>query len=230
MKKSCDDVQFQKPFFYPWVGKKYGCDSVKKVMIVGASHYCEKSEAAVDKCPYGCGKCSVHCRRMTREVINCYQKSEDRTGWVKTYTKFINSLYGREATQAEREEVLDHVVFMNYLQRVEGSGSGEKHNEYFKEPCHFHSFCNVVLRYLPDVVIVWGDRVWRAILDSICEWNNEAEMDYQLAKRGWTADVRVNDFTFKLLSVYHPSYCSYETADNPYARFKRFGVTFPLRT
>ena len=227
MKKSRNDVQFQKPFFYPWVGLKYGCDGVKRVMIVGASHYCEKSEAAIDKCPYSCGKCSVRCRCMTREVINCYLKNGVRTGWVKTFTKFINSLYGREASQPEREAVFDHVVFMNYLQRVEGSVSREKHNEYFKEPCHFRAFCNVILRYRPDVIIVWGDRVWDAILGSICD--NEPDMDYKIAKRGWTADVRVNDFTFKLLSVYHPSYYRYETADNPHGRFKKFGVTFPLR-
>ena len=227
MKKTCSGVQFQEPFFDPWVGSNYGCDGIQKVMIVGASHYCEESGAAVDKCPCGCGKSSVRCRGMTRKVIHCYLTSEDRTGWVKTYTKFINSLYGREATQTEREVVLDHVVFMNYLQRVEGSGSGEKHNEYFKAPCHFHAFCNVVLRYRPDVVIVWGDRVWRAMLDSICEWNNEAEMDWQLAKSGLSADVRISDFTFKMLSVYHPSYCGYETADNPHERFKKFGVVFP---
>ena len=225
MKERSSQMQFQAPLFDPWVGLKYGHDGVKKIMVVGASHYCQENGCDVNRCP-SCTVANSQCRGMTQRVINDYLESPERDGWTRTYTKFINSLYGRNATQEERSDVFDHVVFMNYLQRVEGCFAEEKHNEFFREQCHFHAFCYVVLRYRPDVVIVWGDRVWMAILDSICD--NEPDMDYALAKGGWIADIRINDIKFKLLEVYHPSYFRYESADNPNARFKKFDVTFPL--
>lgn len=148
-------------FFDPWVGTAYGGGIFdRKVMIVGASHYC--GAGCRD-----CGDPNVHsdCRGFTRRVVRDYLDDaySGDSDWKRTFSAFVNSVFGREASANERESFFDSIVFTNYLQRAEGRDADEKHDEWFNGGQHLRAFLSLVDEYRPDVVVVWGSRVWNAI-------------------------------------------------------------------
>lgn len=183
-------------FFTPWIGQLYGKpDSLllKRVMVVGASHYCG------DGC-HDCGEASAHpdCAGWTQEVVNHYLYGDDGGEWKKTFTTFVNSVFGRAATADESIRCFDSIVFANFLQKVEGQNAGEKHDEYFREPVHVEALKATLHECCPDVVVTWGARVWNAI-----PW------DLGFGKAEQVADSIVRypfeDGSFFLLGLHHPS-------------------------
>lgn len=152
-----------KVFFEPFVGEKYGKSSSifdKKLMVVGASHYCEHS----------CVKCGEKwiddtCRTFTSDCVRegYLEGAWDGGNWRKTYTTFINSFYGRASSQRERELFFDSIVFYNFLQEREGVNPNDKHPELFNKQENVDAFCEIVKRYAPDIVITWGNKPWEAI-------------------------------------------------------------------
>ena len=148
-------------FFDPWVGTSYG-DGLfdRKVMVVGASHYCG------DGCR-DCGDPAAHpeCRGFTQQVVSDYLDDaySGDSDWKRTFSTFVNSVFGRDASADERESFFDSVVFANYLQRSEGRDAVEKHGEWFNDNQHLRAFLALVDEYHPDVVVIWGSRVWNAI-------------------------------------------------------------------
>jgi len=148
-------------FFDPWVGTSYG-DGLfdRKVMVVGASHYCG------DGCR-DCGDPAAHpeCRGFTQQVVSDYLDDaySGDSDWKRTFSTFVNSVFGRDASADERELFFDSVVFANYLQCAEGRDSDEKHDGLFEDERHLRAFLALVDEFRPDVVVVWGSRVWNAI-------------------------------------------------------------------
>jgi len=209
-----ENMRFRKPFFDPWVGKNYGKAGSRRILVVGASHYCGDCSS--------CGSAEQYadCRWFTQEIVSQYLDPSDHKRWMRTYSVFTNSIFGHGASQEECEYFWSRIVFMNYLQRAEGADANEKHSEWFGEKCHFKSFCSVVKRCRPEVVIVWGERVWNAI---IWHLKDNKEMNAAIGPEEWSSDARIGDYKFKLLRVYHPSCRVYQSADNPHERFVNFG-------
>lgn len=184
------------PFFTPWIGQLYGKqDSAlpKRVMVVGASHYCGNS------C-HDCGNALTHpeCSSFTQDVINDYLSAESTGDWKKTFTTFINSAFGRVASADERARFLDSIVFVNFLQKAEGRTAAEKHGEYFHEPANVEALKITIHECRPDVIVTWGSRVWEAI-----------PLDLGFGKAEMVADAILRypfeDGSFLLLGLHHPS-------------------------
>jgi len=183
-------------FFTPWIGRMYVArDSVlpKRVMVLGASHYC--GNGCRD-----CGDPAAHpeCAVFTRDVVRDYLADNYSDTWMATFTTFINSAYGRSTTSDERKQFMDSVVFANFLQRSEGTSADEKHNELFNSPANVEALKQTIRETRPDMVIVWGSRVWEAI-----PW----DLGFGCAEKV-TDDIFRYPFdgrSFLLVKLHHPS-------------------------
>lgn len=143
------------PFFHPWVGPNYSFGGIfgKRIMVLGDSHYCGTP----------CGKCGINpnpqCNRLTSDVIGwCLDPNCEREVWMKTYLKFERSLVGHETTSEESRKIWDSIVFYNFLQVAlygpREAGTPEQYQ------ASVGPFFNVLNIYQPDLLIVWGKRLW----------------------------------------------------------------------
>ena len=133
--------------FLPWVGKNYHNGGIfgKKIMALGDSHYGTEQNA-----------------NITREVLGWYlDKSVEREGWMNTYLKFERSLVGHETTSEESKAIWDSIAFYNYLQ-VLLTQPREAGTDY-QYKASSTAFFQVMEEYQPDVLIVWGKRLWKKL-------------------------------------------------------------------
>lgn len=186
-------------FFSPRIGKDYARGGIfgKKILAVGESHYCGSGCA-------DCGECGKHpeCSDFTTKVVNwCLDSSVEREGWMNTYLKFERSLVGKETTPLESRKMWDSIAFYNFLQVAMGGAREAGTNQQYRAAAE--PFMQVLEELQPDVLIVWGVRLW----------NN-------LPNRNWTDgpkvsvdgyDVQNGYYTLpsgkkvKAVCVYHPS-------------------------
>lgn len=184
-------------FFLPWIGKDYGGNAgifEKRVFVVGASHYADGFE----DCLRGNGR--EIWRAMTRNAVRDYLDPNFRaeTKWKATYTSFINAVFGRSATAEERRRFFDSVVFFNYLQRTEGRDGNESRPEFYSEDRHFLAFREIVSALEPDIIIVWGRKVWNELSRRF----PDAERDAAFPRR---IRAEFGGRSVVLLGVRHPS-------------------------
>ena len=186
-------------FFDPYKGEFYGTGKSilsKKMLVVGASHYCQDFY----ECGNNCGIIAKNqkCPDFTWSVFDTYFSSPERKRWMTTYTAFANSVFGFDASFEDRCKFYQSVVFANYLQRTEGEKGNEKHNSWFRNPQNADAFKQTIAEYAPEVVVIWGSRVWRAL-----PWRDFIIDDAQSTDNAKKCTCRGNSFT--LLQVHHPS-------------------------
>lgn len=126
--------------FEPWVGKDYwngGCFG-KRILILGESHHGKDQGSS-----------------MTRDIIKD-QAFSNYT--MAAYTSFERALGGDYTDSDDRERIWESVAFYNYVQECLPKARKSPTSEQFSdsEDAFFE-----VLDYLkPDVVLVWGSRLW----------------------------------------------------------------------
>lgn len=147
-------------FFEPRVGKHYGeKESIfpMRILVLGDSHYCD-----------GCSECGdrdthPECANMTANVVRDYLDPTCKKTWKKTFSTFINSVFGRSTTIQDREAFFDSVAFFNFLQVAAGETAYSARTVNYGDPRYLEALSEVKTRLDPDVVIVWGDRVWQCV-------------------------------------------------------------------
>lgn len=150
----------QSVFFQPWKGIDYGTlKSIfpKRVLILGDSHYCDTCKTCGDK------KIHPECTDFTSKVISDYLNPNHKATWKKTFSTFINSFWNRNTSLIERTKFYDSVAFYNYLQVAAGSNAYSAMRYDYNDNVHKVAFDEVLSELSPEVIIVWGDRVWNII-------------------------------------------------------------------
>lgn len=190
-------------FFKPWVGKNYlstGIDG-KKLLVLGESHYCGEN------CPT-CGKLEIddkNCREFTTNVVNGYLKykkgDSEFEGWMNTFTKFGNVFYNKHLGLEEVQAFWNSIVFYNFVQSsTNGPRESPTAEEFTKSAS---AFFEVLKSYKPDLIIVWGERLWKQLPDT-GEWGKEETIFNKENKRPfyyYTSDQK----KIPTFSVFHPS-------------------------
>ena len=185
-------------FFQPFVGKDYAKGGIfgKRIMVLGESHYCE--EGCKD-----CGDCLAHkeCMAFTNGVVKNYLEKVERQDWMRTFLKFERSLVGEETDRAMSRRIWNSVVFYNYLQVAMGgpreAGSAPQYQQASK------AFFEVLDKYQPEVLIVWGHQLWRNLPEK--RWIEGEELVVE-GQDIWNGAYRLaNGKRVKALAVYHPS-------------------------
>ena len=189
-------------FFKPWVGKSYNQGYLgKQILVLGESHYCGHCKENNQ-----CGDLSINddaCRNFTTNTIKSflnYQKGEEaHCRWMNTNTKFTNVFHNEKVNVETMLQFWDSIIFYNYVQfGTDGPRISPKKSEFSESE---KAFFEVLKEYKPDIVIVWGKRLWDKLPNSIANVDfhtlrNADEKFYFSDKAGKKIQVYV---------IYHPS-------------------------
>lgn len=165
-------------------------------MVLGDSHYCDND----------CSDCGIHhhgnCSEFTPEVVKAYlDQNNEREEWMSTYLKFERSLVNHETTPEESARIWDSLLFYNYLQlamqRPRQAGTSEQYRD-ARAP-----FFEVLDEYQPDLLIVWGVRLWNNLPSERWVDGKDIEVDGYPIKNGYYQ--LANGKTVRVICVYHPS-------------------------
>lgn len=173
--------------FQPFVGRDYSSGGMfgKRILVLGDSHYGSVPEPTI-----------------TRDVLGWYlDDSVEREGWMNTFLKFERSLVGHETDRTETRRIWNSLLFYNYLQvLLSGPREAGTDKQYADSA---DAFFEVIDRYKPEVIIVWGKRVWQHL-----PWNGWCEGN-PLTVDGYGVDngtyTRRDGGKVKVVCVYHPS-------------------------
>jgi len=195
--------------FEPHIGANYGKDfSIfkKKTLILGGSHYIDESE-------YDLAKAAdrADLAGFTQEIIGMYLDPECKGAWKSTFSKFINSVYGHPASQEERKALLDSAVFYNYLQEVAGDNAYVANQYDYNAPKHLEALKEVLDQTKPEVIISWGDHVWKALPKDL-GYGERTQVKGIIANNvpfDYCFEYPYLDQEITLIGLYHPSSSHY---------------------
>ena len=179
--------------FTPWIGKYYSEKGFngKRILVLGESHYCGNC----DNCRKPKDKCGI-----TVDVINDYlnYKNGKRkfANWMNTFTRFTNVFFGEKCNVENLNTFWNSIIFYNYVQKSTEGPRESPSEKMFQESQD--AFFEVLNEYSPDIIIVWGLRLW----------NNRPKNGY------WGDKNILNEqggklFFYKGKSKDIPAYCIY---------------------
>ena len=140
------NVEMENVKFYPWVGLNYKTGGIfdKKIMALGASHYCEDK---IDANP--CLTTRVVVRHLLRDVVE---------PWMNTYTNFERSLVNETTDAQMRCKIWNSLLFYNYVQEpMDNRMAKPSRSQYIHSAS---AFLEVLNKYHPDCCLVWGKTLW----------------------------------------------------------------------
>jgi hypothetical protein len=190
-------------FFPPWVGKFYfekGYNG-KKIMVLGESHYC----GDCDSCKNTIEEC-----RFVINLVNDYLNYKNRNGkfynWMRTFTRFTNIFFGEQCNIEKINNFWNSIIYYNYVQKSTEDKRISPTQQMFKNS--EDAFFQILKEYNPDIIIVWGKRLWDSLPDN-GYWDDKYVLDEQGGKfyfyKGKEKDIPA-------YYIYHPStsYINYE--------------------
>lgn len=187
-------------FFLPFVGRDYLSGGIfgQRVMALGESHYCGER----------CANCGVagkagDCAAFTKQVIQAYLNPHtEREPWMNTYLKFERSLVGHETGQAERDGIWQSLLFFNFLQvAMDETRKAATPTQYQQAQ---KAFYEVLDRYLPESIIVWGKRLWD-YLPGDGRWREEKDIVVEGDHIATGSYALANGQRARVMAGYHPS-------------------------
>lgn len=120
---------------------------------------------------------------------------------MRTFVKFERSLVGKMIDGALRRKIWDSVIFYDYLQVAMTGPRKAGTSAQYKQAAN--AFFEVIDKYEPECIIVWGKRLWNNMPnerwqdgDDIVVDGNHIATGYYLLSNGKRA---------KVVAVYHPS-------------------------
>ena len=176
-----------KVHYLPWIGKDYPAGGIfsQKILVLGESHYTDEEKGS----------------DFTRNVVSDYLNPEKRDSWMPTFLKFERSLVGHVADQKERAAIWNSVAFYNYLQETV-SGPREKGRREMYEQSKA-PFFQVLNELRPDMMIVWGYRLWNNLPGE--KWQDGQDIyidDYKVLQGAYILE---DGTPVKVVCVYHPA-------------------------
>ncbi len=157
----------------------------KKVLVLGESHYCDEDLSDEELSSF------------TREVLDCYLKSEERYSWMRTFLKFERALSNAD-TNIDSKSIWNHLMFYNYLQcPLRGLRMAGDSRRYEDATTPFFA---ILKKYKPDYIIVWGRRLF---VNLPSENVQEGEYMPSIEINIWS--YQIDGRTIMVLPVVHPS-------------------------
>ena len=146
-----------RPFFEPWIGGNYENGGLfgKKILALGDSHYCDSCEVCGVAGEYRC------VTDFTKETVSEYLDGFYGTqGWPSTFRKFERMLSGNFYTEkSDAIAIWNSIAFYNFLQTANNTYARTAYlEEYYDKSLPY--FWQVLDELSPDIVIVWGNKVW----------------------------------------------------------------------
>lgn len=203
-------------FFKPFVGSKYDKGiSGKRILVLGASFYCNKDGKDgrykcqfFDECTSPAKKdsskfdrtCPIYAEnglRLSEEPSNAISEN------YKTYQVFANFM--RQFVDDEEEDVWQRMAFTDYVQFFLPTIDTKK--EYLSQR-DFDAFVETLVELKPHIVVAWG----MAIIEEIRERNPYVTDIERLKETEWyVCHMQVPQVPHEIALVcsYHPSSVKY---------------------
>ncbi|GAP72402.1 hypothetical protein SAMD00024442_30_28 [Candidatus Symbiothrix dinenymphae] len=140
--------------FSPWVGTKYATKGYngKKILVLGESHHGAYTESDLTQV-------------VLNRFLNYKRGQGEHEDWMNTFTTFANVVIGKQVDDATMIDFWESVVFYNFVQKAVAKGSRTSPpDEDFKNS--YPAFFEVLEEYKPDLVIAWGERLWKHLPDN----------------------------------------------------------------
>ena len=208
-----------KYFFEPWVGDNYTKGLAgKKILALGDSHYCQYRD---NGCEAECGNLNAVSRCLekgftTNVVIDFleYEQGGGHKPSMNTYTKFAKLMNGVQSNSGEIIDFWQSIIFYNFVQRAM-----IKRERYLEKPsCQDYAngkepFLNLLTKFQPDLIIVWGKRLW----NQISKYGTFSETPVLDGKKGKLCYFKAGNKEIPAWCIYHPSAPSFRyDKENPY--------------
>lgn len=187
--------------FKPWEGKAYETGGIfgKKILVLGESVYCGET---------GCKSlCSERCNEFTINLVkefvanDVHTKSGEFKYWTNTYKKFESALVGHSPSLEERKQIWESILFYTFFQeafyKARQPLSGKLDTKRAQQ-----ALVEVLEKYRPDYVIVWGYRLWDCLTGE--NWTNTAPIINEGLKSG-TGYYTIDGIKYPFMYVNHPS-------------------------
>lgn len=206
-----------KRFFTPFVGGNYkkGING-KKVLVLGASFYCDKTQCQFftqctsveykDSSAYD-AICPIYTRDNKELHLEAEYCIEDG---VATYQKFARGM-GKYVGTDDYDEIWSHMAFTNYVQFFLPATNGYRITRKSDlSERDYEAFVETLEELKPDIVIVWGgvinNRIKQDNPDMIQNGMLENSDWYvcQIAPKGLATHVTI-------INPYHPSSSAWHT-------------------
>lgn len=191
----------EKVCFTPWIG-----DSClekgylgKRILILGESHYCNDCNLC------GSIKCGITVG-VTKRFLDYKKGIGEFESWMTTYTKFTNVFLGEKVDNEAIVNFWNSIMFYNYVQLATSGPRISPSAEAFSNSKD--AFFEVIDKYQPDLIIVWGKRLWEMLPNN----GTYAEDNILDGKFGKLYYYKVSNKEIPAFKIYHPSssYFSYE--------------------
>jgi hypothetical protein len=140
--------------FAPWVGEKYLSDGYlgKKILVLGESHYGKEDEESD----------STITRRVV-EGFKAYKGGANYDNSMNSLNRFTNIFMGQPADKETALGFWDSILFYNYIQKLMKGPRGGTRPTAEDWGNSRQAFVELLNEYKPDVIIVWGKRLWNNI-------------------------------------------------------------------
>lgn len=192
--------RFNEPIIKPFIGKYYNTPKSifnTRLMVLGESHYDDKDKNLKERMPVN----NSDDINFTCNVIKNYLNNDfkfDR--WMNTFTKFSSSLINKKLCRNNNikdiSKIWNSVIFYNYIQMIMGSSRVAPSEDAIKNS--EGSFYSVINQYKPELLIVWGIRLWDYLPHDF--WT-----DGKIIKEGSS----VSDYGFYTLNDGSKVFCTY---------------------
>lgn len=199
-------------FFVPFVGTKYneGING-KKILVVGASFYCNKKS-----CMYfsACTNVQIKdsspfdkiCPYYIKEKMQLHNEPaycvENAPSTYQTFETYIAELLNN----CNYDEAWNHLAFTNYVQFFLPCNSGKYRETKFSDLSErdYLAFNETITKLQPEIVIIWG-----CTINSRLKENNKYVYDKERLKetQGYICHFRLPHVNHEitLINPYHPS-------------------------
>lgn len=204
--------------FLPWIGDKYeegiyydengelqyGTDKGKKVLVLGESFYWGETEKDAERA-LGENKRSW----LVYEIIHRFIDKHANFSFGVNHCPFIRferTLAGKERlSMEERVELWNHIAFYIYIQEpLNDLTPTKKLYEDAKE-----MFLSLIDKYQPDIIIVWGKRLYYNLPLS-GQQGEYVEIEDEYTE---TWNFCNNNQNIEVLPIPHPSYAGFVQAN-----------------
>lgn len=201
----------------PWIGKDYECglsfddssklqlgvskDGGSKVLVLGECIYSESEDKDSDENE------KDGLLTSTIEILKDYLNADPRFNvTVRAYRKFERSLSAFETQNISSSNLWNHLAYYTYVQKPIAS---QRHNPNYKDyEDSEHAFFQVLTDLKPNVVIVWGNRLYSNLPDSNKEMDFIGSKGKDISFDGFTIPswiYKLSNVSIHVFPVYHPA-------------------------
>lgn len=195
--------KFNEVIFIPWVGENYEEGGLwhKRILALGDSHYCESNDCKTCGVLGSTPKEMGDCRNFTGDTVRSFlDVNSGFGGWKNTFKRFSGLLAGgHKTTDEEDSKIWEGIAFYNFVQTaiLQGPRTAYTEEAYNKS---LPLFWSVIDQLNPQLVLVWGARVWDALPPDGWTWID----------LGIEGDIAAGKYTNKntaalFLLICHPS-------------------------